>query len=79
MPHFKFIELLVLVKIFKVFTIYMHWRDDHIGHVTWTIYININLCSLLINLIGISVWYVYSPGAGVERVLSAGHIGLRIA
>ena len=40
MPGFKIIGLLVLEKnIFKVFAIYSH--GGHLGHVTWTIYINI--------------------------------------
>ena len=39
MPSFKIIGLLVLEKkIFKVFIIYGH--GGHLGHVTWTIYIN---------------------------------------
>ena len=39
MPSFKTIGLLVLEKrIFKVFTINGH--GGHLGHVTWTIYIN---------------------------------------
>ena len=39
MPSFKIIGLLVLEKnIFKVFNIYGH--GGHLGHVTWTIYIN---------------------------------------
>ena len=41
MLHTKFQvhRFLVLEKIFKVFfTIY--WRGGHLGHVTWTIYIN---------------------------------------
>ena len=39
MPSFKIIGLLVLEKkIFKCFTIYGH--GGHLGHVTWTIYIN---------------------------------------
>ena len=39
MPGFKIIGLLVLEKnIFKVFAIYSH--GGHLGHVTWTIYIN---------------------------------------
>ena len=38
MPRLKIIGLLVLEKIFKVFTIY--WNGGHLGHVTWTIYIN---------------------------------------
>ena len=39
MPSFKIIGLLTLEKkIFKCFTIYGH--GDHLGHVTWTIYIN---------------------------------------
>ena len=37
MPSFKIIGLLVLEKIFKVFTINGH--DGHLGHVTCTIYI----------------------------------------
>ena len=40
MPGFRIIGLLVLEKnIFKVFAIYSH--GGHLGHVTWTIYINI--------------------------------------
>ena len=40
MLSFKVIGLVVLEKnIFKVFTIYGH--GGHLGHVTWTIYINI--------------------------------------
>ena len=39
MPSFNIIVHLVLEKkIFKVFTIYGH--GCHLGHVTWTIYIN---------------------------------------
>ena len=40
MPSFKIIGLLVLEKKFflKVFTIYGH--GGHLGHLTWTIYIN---------------------------------------
>ena len=39
MPSFKIIGLLVLEKnFFKVFTIYGH--GGHLGHVTWTFYIN---------------------------------------
>ena len=35
---FKIIGLLVLEKYFKVFTIY--GPGGHLGHVTWTIYVN---------------------------------------
>ena len=38
MQSFKIIGLLVLEKIVEVFTIY--GRGGHLGHVTWTIYIN---------------------------------------
>ena len=38
-PNFKIIGLLVLKKIFKGF--FNIWHGGHLGHVTWTIYINL--------------------------------------
>ena len=38
MIHTKFQDMVLEKKMFKVFTIYRH--GGHLGHVTWTIYIN---------------------------------------
>ena len=63
MPSFKTLGLPVL-EIFKVFTIY--GRGGHLGHVTWTIYINI--CSPVPRRLHVKFGFDWPSGFSAEDV-----------